>query len=96
MSGTDECFVRLGRLVMTPGFRDAMLVNGQSPTPFVLRHSQGDWGEELDDEDKAANDRAAKEGERLLSVYRLADGTRFWIITERDRSATTLLLPEEY
>jgi hypothetical protein len=95
MSGTDECFVPLGRLVMTPGFRNAMLANGQSPTPLLLRHSQGDWGE-VDEEDKAANDRAAWEGERLLSAYRLADGTRVWVVTEWDRSATTLLLPEEY
>jgi hypothetical protein len=95
MAETDECTFPLGRLVMTPGFRDAMLRTGQSPTRFLLRHSQGDWGE-LDDEDRRANDRAVLAGERLLSAYRLADGTAFWVVTEWDRSATTLLLPSEY
>ena len=60
------------------------------------RHAAGDWGE-LDSEDQAANGWAVVFGdERLLSAYRLADTTRIWVITEADRSATTVLLPEEY
>nr|MBA2637786.1 hypothetical protein [Solirubrobacterales bacterium] len=55
----------------------------------------GDWGE-VDEEDKAANERSLKEGTRLLSAYHLKDGTKVWLITEADRSATTLLLPQEY
>ena len=47
-------------------------------------------------QDKWANDRAVKGGERLLSVYHSKDGVKFWIITEWDRSATTVLLPEDY
>ena len=59
------------------------------------RHSRGDWGE-VDEEDKVANDRALKVGARLLSIYESTQGTRFWIITEADRSVTTVLLPGEY
>ena len=58
-------------------------------------HITGDWGE-LDDHDRAENERSLKTGCRLLSAYRLQDGTKIWVITEADRSATTLLLPEEY
>jgi hypothetical protein len=82
-----------GRLVITPGALAAI------PQPELLhaltRHLQGDWGE-CCPEDRAANDTALAIGERLLSVYTTADQVRFWIITERDRSATTFLLPEEY
>ena len=51
---------------------------------------------ELDPEDWAANDRAVYEGTRILSAYTLTDGTRFWVITEHDRSVTTCLTPDEY
>ncbi len=61
----------------------------------LKRHVQGDWGD-LDPDDKAANDTALVDGSRLLSAYHAADGTKFWIITEADRSATTVLLPEDY
>ena len=54
-----------------------------------------DWGD-LSDADKRRNDHALKTGERLLSEYHSLNGTRFWIITEADRSATTVLLPEDY
>ena len=59
------------------------------------RHRRGDWGD-VGKEDWQANERALKHGERLLSVYYAADGTKFWIITEWDRSLTTVLLPEDY
>ena len=68
---------------------------GQSPMEFLQRHAAGDWGE-VDAHDKAENEYSLQQGFRLLSAYRLADGTKIWIITEADRSATTLLLPEEY
>lgn len=60
-----------------------------------MRHSQGDWGD-LDEEDRRANERSLQDGTRLLSAYRFSDGRRLWIITEADRSATTILLPEDY
>ena len=72
----------------------------QPAARFLMRHFAGDWGV-LDAEDKAANNAAiAHEGteqaERVLSAYLLDDETKIWIITEWDRSATTILLPEEY
>jgi hypothetical protein len=54
-----------------------------------------DWGE-VDAHDKAENEYSLQHGFRLLSTYRLADGTKIWVITEADRSSTTILLPEEY
>lgn len=60
----------------------------------LLRFKRGDWGE-VDPEDAEANDNALKNGGRLLGVYKDGD-TKFWIITEADRSYTTVLLPEDY
>ncbi len=61
----------------------------------LSRHVGGDWGE-VCEADWRANDRALVEGTRLLSVYRTTAGVRFYIITEADRSVTTVLLPEDY
>ena len=62
---------------------------------FLDRHARGDWGE-VDAEDKQANQDALVHGERLLSAYRTSLDVRIWVITEADRSVTTILLPEEY
>jgi len=85
----------LGRLLATPAALEACAVSGENPLRFIVRHARGDWGD-LSSEDKLANERALEEGTRLLSAYHLKDGTKIWIITEWDRSATTVLLPEEY
>lgn len=85
----------LGQLVATPGALSALAANAQQALDLICRHVHGDWGE-VDAQDKRANDRSLKDKNRLLSAYRLKDGTRVWIITEADRSATTILLPEEY
>ena len=61
----------------------------------LARHVEGDWGD-VDDFDREENCRALMEGSRLLSAYPSSKGIRFWIITEWDRSVTTVLLPEEY
>ncbi len=83
----------LGSVYMTP---NAM---GQLTDDDVLRalarHGQCDWGD-VGAEDKASNDAAFAQGARLLSVYLSAGGVRFWIITEWDRSGTTVLMPEDY
>lgn len=63
--------------------------------PFLRRHGAGDWGD-VSVEDWKANDEALASGERLLSAYVVAPGERVWIITEADRSSTTVLLPDEY
>ncbi len=85
----------LGQIVATPGALRALQEAEQSPTAFLDRHVTGDWGE-LGDEDKQANERALREGLRILSAYTTSDGVKLWIITEADRSATTMLLPSEY
>jgi hypothetical protein len=68
---------------------------GESPSGLLERHLAGDWGE-LDEHDRRENEVSLAHGCRLLSAYNLSNGTRLWIITEADRSATTLLLPSEY
>jgi len=68
---------------------------GQSPLEFIARHIKGDWGEVCRD-DWALNDEALKDGSRILSAYRTNKQVRLWIITEADRAATTILLPDEY
>jgi len=62
---------------------------------FVLKHQSGDWGV-VCDEDKIANDQALIDGERILSIYDVSPSLRVWIITEWDRSYTTVMLPEDY
>jgi hypothetical protein len=88
----------LGKIVTTPGALRAAIKDGMekfSLGSLLTRHKRGDWGD-LEAEDKAANDAAVKDGDRILSAYVMVDGTKFWIITEADRSVTTILLPEEY
>lgn len=83
----------LGRILATPG-----VLERTTPTERTIaltRHVHGDWGD-VCGEDWPNNDRALRNEGRLLSAYRTADGTKFWIITEADRSATTILPPEEY
>ena len=62
---------------------------------YLSLHSRGNWGE-VSEEDRRANDYAVEHGERVLSAYTLRTGERIWIITEADRSSTTILLPSEY
>ncbi len=86
----------LGQIVATPGALNAMREADEDAFTYLARHSLGDWGI-VDAEDKRANDRALLEGTRLFSAYLLKDGeTRVWVITESDRSVTTILLPDEY
>ncbi len=85
----------LGQVVATPGALQALQEAEQLPAAFLDRHVSGDWGE-LGDEDTQANERALHEGLRILSAYTTSDGVKLWVITEADRSATTMLLPSEY
>src|SRR5437762_12087914 len=78
----------LGQLVATPGAAEAFARSGQEPSEFLRRHWRGNWGE-VDEYDSAENEHSLTNGLRLLSAYTLNDGTRIWIITEADRSATT-------
>ena len=83
----------LGRLVATPGA--LAQVSPHDINTALARHLEGDWGE-LGEEDRSANDRALIEGSRLVSAYHATNGIKFWIITEHDRSISTVLLPEDY
>ncbi len=65
----------LGRVVATPGALHALEVAGDRPEDLLSRHLSGDWGE-LCDEDRSANNQAVRVGSRLLSAYRLSDGTK--------------------
>jgi hypothetical protein len=83
----------LGHIVATPNALQRLtnedILNG------IGRHQAGDWGD-VDEDDRQANERALVEGTRLFSVYHAANGIKFWIITEADRSSTCVLLPEDY
>ena len=88
---------QLGRVVWTRGVNDRMAVD----TPFSLfvweslkRHAKGDWGN-LCNEDKKENDISIDKHLRLLSSYQLNE-IKIWIVTEADRSTTTVLFPSEY
>lgn len=85
----------LGRIMATPGALQSLEEAGDSPGTLLKRHLAGDWGE-LDEHDRRENEVSLASGCRLLSVYNLSTGTRLWIITEADRSVTTLQLPSEY
>jgi hypothetical protein len=85
----------LGQILATPGALAALQKAGQKPHNFLARHVACDWGD-LSDEDQKENDHSLEHGSRLLSSYRTNVGEKLWIITESDRSTTTLLLPEVY
>ncbi len=83
----------LGQTVST---RNALnTLNAEDVLEAMNRHHSGDWGD-LCEEDRQANEQALEYDERLFSVYYDRDGTKFYIITEHDRSVTTVLLPEDY
>lgn len=85
--------VSLGETRHTRGVREE--IPESEMMEAVERHAMGDWGD-VCEEDRVSNEEALKEGYRLLSVYHSSEGKKFWIITEWDRSATTVLLPSEY
>lgn len=85
----------LGRIVATPDALEAVQRAGQNPLDFLARHVRGDWGE-VCEEDRRENEFALQHGFRLLSVYTTKAGEKLWLITEADRSATTVLLPADY
>ena len=100
MNSTTPKF-KLGKIVATPTSLQLLAQLGLSPTTFLCRHQNGDWGD-ICEEDKKLNDEAVKyEGDsdrqqRILSAYELPGNNKIWIITEWDRSSTCILMPEEY
>lgn len=83
-----------GKLVMTCGISKLIEQGLLDPLPYIHRHLNGDWGD-LSEDARCANDAALKHGDRLFSSYQINSQLELWIITEWDRSVTTLLLPSE-
>ncbi len=88
-----EPLFELGQVVSTPGALEAL--TREDIGKALARHHRGDWGE-VDRHDWQENETSLREGFRLLSAYQGTNGTKFWVITEADRTATTVLLPSEY
>lgn len=87
--------LELGKVVATPGAIAALEEAGESALGYIQRHASRDWGD-VPPEDWEENEFSIKRELRVLSSYALQNGTKIWIITEADRSVTTILLPEEY
>lgn len=87
--------LELGRVVATPGAIAALAAAGETGERYLFRHEHGDWGD-LSEDDRFTNNEALQSGARILSSYVLPTGEELWIITEWDRSVTTLLLSAEY
>ena len=83
----------LGEIVGTPGA--ALRLDPKDVQRSIASHSCGDWGE-LEPEERRENDERVEKGGPLAAIYKDSRGTTFYILTESDRSATTVLLPEEY
>ena len=90
-----------GQIVATPGALKALQRNNTDGREYLRRHASGDWGI-VSEEDGRLNNQSIQDGSRILSAYLLPDETKLWIITDavideqRNRQATTMLLPEEY
>jgi len=91
----DSILFSLGKVYLTAGAKESLSESNQEPFEFLTKHQSGNWGDVCKD-DKKENDLSVKEGFRILSSYRTAKDVKIWIITEADRSSTTLLLPSEY
>ncbi len=85
----------LGRILITPGAKDVLDGLPRTASTLLTRHVTGDWSE-MNEHDRQENEFSVDKYLRIFSAYSLVDDTRLWIITEADRSATTILLPEEY
>ncbi len=85
----------LGQVVATPGALLALQKAEQAPHEFLDRHARGDWGD-VPDQDKQENEFSVQHGFRILSAYTTSADDQIWLLTEADRSVTTILLPSEY
>jgi hypothetical protein len=85
----------LGEVVVTAGVEELLATLCLEPAMFIARHVTGDWGD-LCEQDQETNQDAVEQGGRVFSSYNLPDNHKVWVITEWDRSYTTVLLPSEY
>lgn len=92
---SESAIFSLGRTVATPHVLQVLAQQGITPLSLLIRYAAGDWGD-VPPDDAQANHIALKSGSRLFSSYHIDPDARIWIITEADRSVTTLLLPSEY
>lgn len=92
---SEAAIFSLGRTVATPHALQALAQQGITPLSLLKRHASGDWGD-VPPDDAEANQIALKSGSRLFSSYHISPDANIWVITEADRSVTTLLLPSEY
>ena len=83
----------LGQMVITSNA--SSILSNEDIQKAIARHSNCDWGD-LEEEDREVNNQALKDGDRLFSAYHDSNNVKFWIITEADRSVTTVLMPEDY
>jgi hypothetical protein len=95
MINSTETLFPLGRTYSTPGALETLSESAQSVAEFLNRHQRGDWGD-LGEEDKRENDFSVDKRLRIFSAYHTSKGVKLWVITEADRSSTTILLPSEY
>lgn len=91
---TYKALFELGRTLQTPAAKDELTRLNYSPLNLLRKHMSSDWSE-MDKDDQESNRAAITEGSRIFSAYTIQD-TKFWVITEADRSSTTILLPSEY
>ena len=91
---TYTALFHLGRTLATPAAKEELSELNYSPLDLLRRHMSGDWSE-MDADDQQSNREAITEGSRIFSAYIIQD-VKFWVITESDRSSTTILLPSEY
>ena len=85
----------LGQTVATPGALESLRLAGEDPMSYLRRHVTGDWGD-LPHEDIEENERSLEQDLRIFSAYHLRSGVKIYVITEWDRSVTTILLPQDY
>jgi hypothetical protein len=85
---------KLGRILATPYAKEELELLNYSPLDLLRKHMSGDWSE-MALEDQQSNQESIRKGSRIFSAYTI-QGTKFWVITEADRSSTTILLPSEY
>ena len=95
MSNPSKPLFDLGQVFATPGALQALEEANQTPYEFLQRHVTGDWSEMVP-EDQEENRSSVEHGNRVFSSYKLSTDRKLWVITEWDRSVTTLLLPDEY
>ena len=91
---TYTALFNLGKIVATPYAKEELERLNYSPLNLLRKHMSGDWSE-MATEDQESNSEAITEGSRIFSAYTVQN-TKFWVITEADRSSTTILLPSEY